>query len=476
MSRPAPRALPELARLFLQLGTPRLRRPRRPHRPDGGRGRAPARVAEPRGLPRPAGRHEPHPRAQLDRDGHPHRPRASRVAGLVVAGVCFIAPAVLIVLRAPGPTAVRHLPAAERLLRGVKPVIIAIVVQALWGLGRPRPERPLAVSGRRLAAVAAFRHELAVIFGAGRRGARGRVRAGRTRPRPRDPRWPLGAAGLPRRRPAPFELTSLFLVFLKIGSVLFGSGYVLLAFLRADLVERRGWLTESQLLDAVAVGQVTPGPVFTTATFVGYLLGGLGGAAWPRWGSSCRRSSSSPSAGRSSPGSAAPRGRRLPRRRQRGLDRPHGRRHLAARAGGDRRRLDDGDRRRERGPPPPLPREPGVAGARRRPARPRPPPLARASLAVEVGHERRRVAVARGGAPRDRRSIRARSSAESGSSSAPQRLGEPLAPPRADERHDVLAAREHPRDRELRRPWSPSPRRPRAASPPGPGCARGSRP
>jgi chromate transporter len=68
-------------------------------------------------------------------------------------------------------------------------------------------------------------------------------------------------------------------VFLKIGSVLFGSGYVLLAFLRGDLVERLHWLTESQLLDAVAVGQVTPGPVFTTATFVGYVLGGGGGAA-----------------------------------------------------------------------------------------------------------------------------------------------------------------------------------------------------
>jgi chromate transporter len=77
----------------------------------------------------------------------------------------------------------------------------------------------------------------------------------------------------------PFTLGGLFLVFLKIGSVLFGSGYVLLAFLRADLVVRLGWLTERQLLDAVAVGQVTPGPVFTTATFVGYLLGGARGAA-----------------------------------------------------------------------------------------------------------------------------------------------------------------------------------------------------
>jgi chromate transporter len=174
------------------------------------------------------------------------------------------------------------LPAAEGLLRGVKPVIIAIVLQALWGLGRTATRtRPLAALGFvSLAAAAAGVHELAVIFGAGLLAALvAWARSARTSRTNGVALLPLGVAAVASSAAAaPFSLSSLFLVFLKIGSVLFGSGYVLLAFLRSDLVVRRGWLTEGQLLDAVAVGQITPGPVFTTATFVGYVLGGAWGA------------------------------------------------------------------------------------------------------------------------------------------------------------------------------------------------------
>lgn len=195
--------------------------------------------------------------------------------GLVVAGACFILPATLIVgAIAWGYVRYGTLPAVGGFLYGVKPVVIAVVVQALWNLGRTALKtRALVVLGTMAVAAAAIGvHELLILFGAGLIMALARRMAG------------AATAFLPLLpvsifAAAPFGLWPLFWVFFKTGAVLFGSGYVLLAFLRADLVERLGWLTEQQLLDAVAVGQVTPGPVFTTATFIGYVLGGAAGAA-----------------------------------------------------------------------------------------------------------------------------------------------------------------------------------------------------
>jgi len=205
------------------------------------------------------------------------------VWGLVLGGVCFIVPAMLIVL-ALAWAYVRWgaLPITTSLLYGVKPVIIAVVVQAMWGLARTAVRGPL-LAGAFVASAAlavAGVHELVVLFGAGvlamLLASRPRVVAGAVALLA----WASTARALAAATAAAggVALGTMTLVFLKIGAVLYGSGYVLLAFLRADFVERLGWLTDRQLLDAVAVGQVTPGPVFTTATFIGFLLAGLPGA------------------------------------------------------------------------------------------------------------------------------------------------------------------------------------------------------
>jgi chromate transporter len=206
-------------------------------------------------------------------------------AGLVTAGVCFVVPAMLIVLGLAWAY-VRYgaQPEVGWLLYGIKPVIIAVVVQAMWALVRTAVKSVLlgVVGAVALALYLAGANELILLFGGGIlvMVARGRERRGGETTAVSGLVFlsSVGASAQVATAAAPYGLGTLFLTFLKIGSVLYGSGYVLLAFLRGDFVDRLHWLTDQQLLDAVAVGQFTPGPVFTTATFVGYLVGGWGGA------------------------------------------------------------------------------------------------------------------------------------------------------------------------------------------------------
>jgi chromate transporter len=204
--------------------------------------------------------------------------------GLFVAGSCFILPAMTIVwILAALYARYQTVPQAEWLLYGVKPVIIAIVAQALWKLGRKAAKDvPTTLIG--VAVVAGYFlgiHELLLLFLAGFV-----IMLLRNRHRSKQPigAWlfplpvVLAQAGSTPAAAGSATGIGVFLFFLKIGSVLYGSGYVLLAFLQRDLVERTQWLTSNQLLDAIAIGQLTPGPVFTTATFIGYLLAGNVGA------------------------------------------------------------------------------------------------------------------------------------------------------------------------------------------------------
>jgi chromate transporter len=222
--------------------------------------------------------------------------------GLLVAGTCFILPAMLMVWGfAVIYVQYQTIPQVDWLLYGVKPVVIAIVFQALWKLGKTAIKNKQTL-GTGIAVIVLFFlgvNEILLLFLAGivvmlinrwqviqKEGKDGTDRnallffpvSSLMANLPSN--WTI--AGVPTTTLAatagsPTGL-SVFLLFLKIGAVLYGSGYVLLAFLQQELVDRLHWLTSQQLLDAVAIGQVTPGPVFTTATFIGYLLAGHGGA------------------------------------------------------------------------------------------------------------------------------------------------------------------------------------------------------
>jgi chromate transporter len=210
--------------------------------------------------------------------------------GLIVAGACFIVPAMTIT----GTLAwayVRYgsVPEVFWLLYGVKPVIIAIVAQALWGFALKAVKGPVTgVVGGAVVVLSFLGWDEVLLLCAagvavmlatrvGQKGARATTLAAASAALLGTAAPATAAAGVVAAQ-TPVTLWALTGFFLKVGSVLYGSGYVLLAFLRSDLVQRWGWLTDQQLMDAIAVGQFTPGPVFTTATFIGYIVAGVPGA------------------------------------------------------------------------------------------------------------------------------------------------------------------------------------------------------
>ncbi|MBU7577830.1 MAG: chromate efflux transporter [Flavihumibacter sp.] len=196
--------------------------------------------------------------------------------GLVVAGVCFIVPAVLITgLLAWAYQRYGQLPEVAPFIYGIKPAVLSVVLAVMISLGKKAVKnRQLALLGiLALIAVLAGMHEIYVLFGA---GAIGILLHYAQSNRLLKGFLPIPLLQVVQEVPALMN-GKIFWIFLKIGSILYGSGYVLFAFLDAELVST-GWLSKQVLVDAIAVGQFTPGPVFSAATFIGWQLGGFGGA------------------------------------------------------------------------------------------------------------------------------------------------------------------------------------------------------
>ena len=207
------------------------------------------------------------------------------VIGLVVAGISFILPAALLTLGCAWVyDRFQTVPQAEALLYGIKPAVIAVILSAVWRLGKTAAKGPFLIGIGFLVMLLVLLgiNEIIVLLGGGIVGILWQLGS-----RLRKGKMLLGLAWLPSTNlalavtaapSAPVTLSALGLFFLKIGCVLFGSGYILVAYLQGGLVEQYQWLTQQQLLDAVAIGQFTPGPVLTTATFIGYVLAGPTGA------------------------------------------------------------------------------------------------------------------------------------------------------------------------------------------------------